>query len=202
LLRLLVDTPYYNVLKKFDPAEGQKIDIVKIEIEFNKLYYGKILSIIRHTYSGEVQGRIKNSFGMQIDLSNITDIIRLKKYFNAKSDYIKTLLLPFYFKVNRSELDSMMEASDADAVWQSACETYYGKAFKKNNFEFVENYAQQIMFQYHKHLFVTSTSAPIAATSYLQLKEIEIQNIIHIIEGIRYELAPAEIGKLLVGVEI
>lgn len=202
LLRLLVETPYYDILKKYDPAEGQKIDIVKIEIEFNKLYYSKILSIIRRTYSGEVQGQIKNSFGMQIDLSNIIDIIRLKKYFNAKSDYIKTLLLPFYFKVSRNQLDSIMEASDTDAVWQAACETYYGKAFKKFNFEFVETYSQQIMYQYHKHFFVTSTSAPLAATSYLQLKEIEIQNIIHIIEGIRYELAPAEIGKLLVGVEI
>jgi V/A-type H+-transporting ATPase subunit C len=58
------------------------------------------------------------------------------------------------------------------------------------------------MFEHHKHLFVVSTSAPIAASSYLELKEIEIQNMIHIIEGIRYELAPAEIGKLLVGVEI
>ncbi len=202
LLRLLAETPYYDILKKYDPAENQKIDIVKIEMEFDNLYYGKVLKIIETTFSGEVKTQIKNSFGMQIDLGNITDIIRLKKYFNAKSDYIKALLLPYYFKVRRAELESMMDAPDADSVWQAAGETYYGRTFKRFNFEFVEKYAQQVMYQYHKQLFTSSTSAPVAVTSYLQLKEIEIQNMIHIIEGIRYELAPAEIGKLLVGVEI
>jgi len=41
----------------------------------------------------------------------------------------------------------------------------------------------------------------VAVVSFLQLEDIEIKNIIHIIEGIRYGLAPSEIEKLLVGVE-
>lgn len=201
LLKLLKPTQYYEILKKYDPSEGEKIDIIKIEIEFNKLYYGKVLDIIDNTFSSEVKTQIKDSFGMQIDLSNITDIIRLKKYFSAKSDYIRTLLLPYYFKVNRAALENIMEAPDAETAWQAACNTYYGTQFKKYDFEFVENYAQQIMFQYHKQLFMFTSSAPVAVTSFLQLKNIEIQNIIHIIEGIRYSLAPAQINKLLVGVE-
>jgi V/A-type H+/Na+-transporting ATPase subunit C len=201
LLKLLKPTAYYEILKKYDPTEGDKIDIIKIEIEFNKLYYSKILDIIENTFSGEVKTQIRNSFGIQIDLSNITDIIRLKKYFNAKSEYIRTLLLPYYFKVNKNDLESIMDAADAAGAWQAACETYYGRSFKKQDYEFIENYAQRIMFQYHKQLFAFTTSAPVAVASFLQLKDIEIQNIIHIIEGIRYELAPAEISKLLVGVE-
>lgn len=201
LLKLLKPTKYYDVLKKYDPAEGEKIDIIKIEIEFNKLYYGRIFEIIDETFSGKTAEQVKNSFGMLVDLSNITSIIRLKKYFNAKSDYIVTLLLPFHFKVGQKDLRTIMEAADADAAWQAACETYYGAAFRKFDFEFIENYTQQIMYQYHKQLFTFSSSAPVAVVSFLQLKDIEIQNIIHIIEGIRYGLAPAEIEKLLVGME-
>lgn len=202
LLRLLESTPYYDILKKYGPSEGEKIDITKIEIEFNNLYFSKVFSAIMHTFSGEVNSEIKESFGMQIDLSNITDIIRLKKYFNAKSDYIKTLLLPHYFKVSQNELEAMMEAPDAETAWQLVGDTYYGKTFKKYDFEYVEKYEQQVMYEYHKHLFTFTNSAPVAVTSYLILKETEIGNMIHIIEGIRYGLAPAEIGKLLVGVEI
>lgn len=202
LLRLLASTPYYEILKKYGPADGEKIDITKIEIEFNNLYFDRVFDVIKNTFSGSVNSQIKESFGMQIDLNNITDIIRLKKYFNAKSDYIRTLLLPHYFKVSKNELEAMMEAPDADAAWQLVGDTYYGKTFKKYNFEFVEKYAQQIMYEYHKHLFSFTDSAPVAVTSYLMLKKTEISNMIHIIEGIRYGLAPAEIGKLLVGVEI
>lgn len=202
LLRLLASTPYYEILKKYVPAEGEKIDITKIEIEFNSLYYSKVFDIISRTFSGNVNSQIKESFGMQIDLNNITDIIRLKKYFNAKSAYIKALLLPHYFKVSKNQLEAMMEAPDAEAAWQLVGETYYGKTFRKYDFEFVEKYSQQVMYEYHKHLFVFTDSAPVAVTSYLMLKETEINNLIHIIEGIRYGLAPAEIGKLLVGAEI
>lgn len=201
LLNLLKSTYYYDILKKYDPSEGKKIDVIKIEIEFNRLYYSKVIQAINRTFSGEVKSMLKNSFGMQIDLRNITDVIRLKKYFNASSDYIRTLLLPYYYKVSRSELDAIMDAPDSQAAWKAACETRYGTAFLRYNFEFVENYAQQIMYQYHKRLFSSSTSAPVVVTAFLQLKEIEIQNIIHIIEGIRYELAPAEISKLLVGAD-
>jgi V/A-type H+-transporting ATPase subunit C len=201
LLNLLKPTPYYEVLKNYDPSEGEKIDIIRIEIEFNKLYYTKILDVIDHTFSGKVREQIRNSVGMQIDLNNISDIIRLKKYFNANRDYISKLLLPFYFNVKLSELQEIMDAPDADAAWKAACKTYYGNEFKKFDFEYVENYKDQIMYNFHKKLFVFTTSAPVAVTSYLNMKKTEIQNLIHIIEGIRYGLAPVQISKLLVGVE-
>jgi V/A-type H+/Na+-transporting ATPase subunit C len=201
LLRLLQSTAYYDILKKYDSADGEKADIVKIEIEFNKLYYSRVLDSIDTIFSGTVRDRIRYSFGMEIDLTNITTIIRLKKYYNAKSEYIRSLLIPYYFKVNRAALDAIMDAPDAEAAWQAACNTRYGTAFKSYQFEFVENYGQQIMYRYHKQLFTFSTSAPVAVVSFFQLKDIEIQNIVHVIEGIRYTLAPAEISKLLVGVE-
>lgn len=201
LLQLLKSTKYYEILKKYDPSEGEKIDVIKIEFEFNKLYYGTVLDIIERCFTGKVKSQLLNSFGMQIDLSNISGILRLKKYFNAESKYIDSLLLPYYTKVSHSELVNIMEAPDAEAAWRAACKTFYGTAFKKYEFEYVENYAQQIMYSYHKKLFMYTNSAPVAIVSFLQLKETEINNIIHIIEGIRYSLPPAQINKLLVGVE-
>lgn len=202
LLRLLKPTPYGELLRKYNPAEGGKIDAVRLEIELSGMYFSQILKSVEKTFAGETEREVHESFGMQIDLSNMIDIIRLKRYFNAKSDYIRTLLLPFYFKARRRELDEMMEAPDAAAAWKIAEGTYYGRSFRKYNFEFVDQYEQQILYSFHKHLFITSMSAPVVVTAYLKLKEYEIQNIIHVIEGIRYGLAPVEIGKLLVGVAV
>ena len=42
-----------------------------------------------------------------------------------------------------------------------------------------------------------TTHAPTVMVSYMVLCEIETENIIDIIEGIRYNVSPAEIEKLL-----
>lgn len=201
LLRLLKPTRYYEVLSKYNFDTDDKIDLVKIEIELNKLYYDDVLDIIKHSFSGKVRQQLIDSFGINIDLANITNIIRLKKYYNENSSYINTVLLPYYFKITREEIESIMQAPDADAAWNVACRTYYGKWFKKYDYKYVENYAQQVLYSYHKHLMVYSGSAPLTVVAFIQLKETEIKNIFHIIEGIRYDLTPTEIGKLLVGVE-
>lgn len=199
LLRLLKDSRFYPALKKYEFKEDEKIDIVKIEIDFNKLFYNLMLKTIKKTFSGEVMDEISKSFGMQIDLQNIIDILRLKKYFNAKSDYIKALLLPYNFKIKPQELAKIMDSPDSDAALKAVRETYYGRFFAKYDFDLVDKYSSQIMWSYHKNLIAFSTSAPVAVVSYLNLKDIEIENIVNIIEGIRYGIAPATISKLLIG---
>lgn len=201
LLQLLKPTRYYEVLNKYNFGNDEKIDLVKIEIELNKLYYDGVIEVIKTSFPKGERKQLIDSFGMQIDLDNISNIIRLKKYYNANSNYISTVLLPYYFKVTREQIESIMQAPDADAAWLAACKTYYGASFKKYDYQYVENYAQQIMYSYHKHLLRYSGSAPLTVISFIQLKDTEIKNIFHIIEGIRYGLKPNEIGKLLVGVE-
>lgn len=201
LLKLLKSTKYYDVLSKYSIDNDEKIDLVKIEIELNKLYYDEIIAVINKCYQGKLKKQLIDAFGIEIDINNISDILRLKKYYNANSNYINTIILPYYFNVSRDKIESIMQTPDVESAWNAACKTYYGSYFKKYDFEYIENYAQQIMYSYHKQMMTFSRQAPIVVLSYLRLKNIEIQNIFHIVEGIRYGLKPSEISKLLIGVE-
>lgn len=200
LLELLKGTGYYDILSVCVPKEGENIDFVKIEFEFNKYYYDSILKIVDSSFSGEERDQIRKSFEMEIDLNNITVILRLRKYFNESGKYIRSMLLPYYFNVTQKELDGIIEAENSQLAWEASCKTFYGKIFNTTKFEFVEKYAQEIMYEYHRRLLSKSMSAPVVTVAYVRLKSNEITNLTSIIEGIRYGLEPAEIAKLLVGI--
>jgi V/A-type H+-transporting ATPase subunit C len=199
LLNILKATPFLDILKKFDPNNENKLDMVRVENEFNKYYYSFLLKIIDQNFTGITKERIEGSFGIQIDLENISQIMRLKKYFNVKSDYIKTLLLPFYCKINKNELNTIIEAPDAEQAMQALMQTKYGRLFEPYSFDYIDKYAQQVIYDNNKKLLAFSDSSAVSVVSYLQLKRTEINNIISIIEGVRYNLNPSEIEKILTG---
>jgi V/A-type H+-transporting ATPase subunit C len=201
LQELLSGTPYYDILKQFEQNSENKYDTIKIEIEFKRYYYTKILSIIEHSFSGKTKDDVLKSFGMEIDFENLMLIMRLKKYFNASNDYINNLLLPFYFKLKKDEINKILQETDISSIKKAIFDTYYGKILKRYNFEFIEKYGQQASFEYHKKLLRFSFDTPTLVVSFMQLKHIELNNIINIIEGIRYALPAVEINKLLIGTE-
>jgi V/A-type H+-transporting ATPase subunit C len=198
---LLKGTPYYDILRNFEPNTENKFDTIKIELEFKKYYYAKILSIIGHNFSGKTKSEVLKSFAMEIDLENLMLIMRLKKYFNASNEYINDLMLPFYFKVKKDEFDKILQETDIASIKKAIFDTYYGKMFKTYNFEFIEKYAQQATYEYHKRLLNFTFDTPVLVVSLMQLKRVEFNNIINIIEGIRYALPANEINKLLIGTE-
>jgi V/A-type H+-transporting ATPase subunit C len=199
LLNILKDTPYLAILKKFDPNAEKNIAIISIENEFNKYYYDFLLKSIEQNFTGTIKENLRNAFGIEIDLENITKIIRLKKYYQAPADYIKSLILPYHFKVKYPELVRMAESPDLESALKVLNETNYNRYFSQYSDEYIERSTQQIIYDYNKKLLNFSTSSFVSVVAYLQLKRIGIQNLISIIEGIRYGLHSSDIGKLLVG---
>ena len=200
LLNLLHNTPYYDILKQFDPEDEDRTDIIRLENEFNKYYYNHIFSVTDRYFSGRDREDIRNAFGIEVDLKNISEIFRLKKYFHVRNDYIRGLLLPFYSKLHKEELADMAAAPDIDGALQVLAHTYYGKLFGSNSFDTIEKFSQQAIYVFNRRLLAFSQSAPVAVVAYLNLKSIEINNLIRIIEGVRYGLSPADIEKTLTGI--
>lgn len=201
MLDILKNTPYADILKKYVSEENGEPDTIKMEIELKIYYYNKLLKFIENEYAGSSKENVKKSIGMEIDLENLTVVLRLKRYFNATPDYIRPLLLPIYSKVSAEEMNKIIFEPDDQAAWKAILGTYYGKYFKQFSFDFIEKYSQQIKYNFNKNLLMFSNAAPDVIMSYTELKSTELDNIINIIEGIRYSLPPSEISKLLIGIE-
>lgn len=199
LIALLAKTPYRDVLQKFDPKAENKTDLIMIESELYKFYYSKLFHVIDEQFKGVTRDQIRDSFGVELDLINITQIIRLKKYFNLKGDQIKPEILPFYFRIKEAELARMADAPDYESTLQILGETNYGRYFEQHNYEYIERIAQQINYEHNKKLLAFSAASSVSVVAYLQLKRLEIDNVISIIEGVRYGVSSSEITKVLTG---
>ena len=91
----------------------------------------------------------------------------------------------------------MIQNCDAQDVLDRVAKRYH-RYTRDLRFTSIEQYMQMIQFNMNHHVMEYYHDASLVLLSYLLLGETEIQNLINIIEGIRYQIAPDRIRALLV----
>lgn len=201
LIDLLAHTPYADILRKFDPEAKDAADTVQIDNEFEQYYYAYLLKSVDEHFDGEEKEKLRKAVAAQLDLHNLTQTVRLKRYFNASPSYIRSLLHPFATLLPKEQLEKILEAPDANAALSLIGATRYGAYFAPGSFEYIEEAANSAIFAFNKRMLSSATSSATATVAYLNLKQLELTNLITIIESVRYGLHPADTEKLLVGVQ-
>ena len=79
--------------------------------------------------------------------------------------------------------------------------TYYKKDFAKVDFDYLEGATQKMMYKKFVRGIRYYTSPTAVMFSYIFLVTNEVQNIIHIVEGIKYDIPPEKINAFLIGTE-
>lgn len=196
-LQALAHTPYQKLLEPFAPTSGEQPDLTVIEnVLYTYLYNGIYENIQKHT-RGKTRQELKELFDAYIDLNNYVRIIRMKKYYNSSPDEIRSLLLPFG-TLKPHIVNQMLAAETPMQVTSVMNTTSRGKRLVNVEYSFVDELPVRAKFKQCQHFIRFSTHPPVVMLSYIFLTEIEVQNIIHVIEGVRYQLPEEETKKLLV----
>lgn len=200
-LQVLAHTPYRKILESFrpQPENGMQLDFTAVENALFSHLYKKVFSIIDQHAHGGPQQELRELFGSYIDMENISRIIRLKTYYNAGPDYIRSVILPFSYHISDKLLERLLQAKDADAVIREFNRSVYGKAFAKYEGHTADEVAVHAKFDRCVRKLRFSVYPSVVMLTYLFLAEIELDNITNIIEGIRYQLSPKDISRLLIG---
>lgn len=199
LLEVLRDSPYGGLMMKCRPVGGEQINYTTCEVELMNYYYRYIETNIDKAFHGKTKRELHTIFNTIVEMKNIGTIYRLKRYFPASSrEYIKSCLLPHWNIVPEPALDALIATKDADEFIKRLIASPYARFLGAKDYVFIENSGDRIICRMNKRFLRFATSAPVAFTAYMLLGEIEFSNIICVIEGIRYGVAPAEIAKLLV----
>jgi len=151
-----------------------------LENEFYKKYFFNLYKKIK-----EINNKsFLDIIGKQIDLLNILCIYRLNKYYNVKKDEVKNYQIPIYHKLTREILKKI--SLNQETIEDIMEETIY----KQINFE-AENLDREIqnyLYRQYINYFKTQVFNLTMVIAYLELRHIQIKNIITIVEGIRYKL--------------
>ena len=125
--------------------------------------------------------------GTKIDILNILSIYRAKKYYNLPKDKIMDKLIKVNYKIPKDTIIKLCEQTSIQDLFKVLEETRYRHIFIADNEEQIEKKAKQYLYKiYKKHLRQDLLKFS-NILAYIFLREIEIENIINIIEGTRYQ---------------
>ena len=198
LLSFLRKTPYYDVLKKIDVNSEGQVDVTKCETLLRSYYINVMKSSLN--FKKRDADQFVSLLESDIDLINITNAYRLTAFFGESEDVIEKDMLPFYGKLSPAKQREVYSAPNSEEFIKRFSKTYYGKIITENGYDIndIEHSARQLRYKYTKLALKRSSSAPLSVYAFIYLMEIEVQNLISIIEGIRYGVEASKIASLII----
>jgi V/A-type H+-transporting ATPase subunit C len=181
------DTPYAEPLQR---AENIDADFFSMGMMLDSYFYSSMWHSINRNRDREQCDLSKRLIGTKIDMLNLMWIYRGKKYFDFKNEIIFTYLLPIRYRLSEDVLKQLVNTDGAERFVE-AVETLtpYGRLFEDCDKEkFPEENYRYIYNKLSKSIFVNHSQSMVAVYAYLNLKEVELNNITTITEGIRYNL--------------
>ena len=137
-------------------------------------------------YKGKKQKDLLTMLNTSIELQNITKIYRLKKYFNATPDQIREVLFMESSRIPRSQMEELIAAKDASEFLRMLASSPYKLYVDDHEFVYIEYYTEKIKYHLARRYMRFSTDSALVYMTYKIVYQIEIDNLKHIIEGIRY----------------
>ncbi|MBQ1432400.1 MAG: V-type ATPase subunit [Ruminococcus sp.] len=191
----LKGTRYHRVLKKVPVRDDGMADYTECELALRTDYYAELLEQADKGFMGSVSDELRTMILREIDCRNIINAYRMKAYFGYTPDEIKRRSLKFY-GIGKRQMERLYEAEDAAVMMDMVNHTIYGK--NSPDTDNIEVEINSVKIRRLRHYITGSTHAPVAVYAFLQLCDIDVSNIVHIIEGIRYGVEAAAIEAQLI----
>ncbi len=196
LITYLRGTRYYKILADFDFSAP--IDINALERKLKSLFYQTYEDLIRSNFKGSEQRELLDLINTSIELANITKIYRYKKYFNESEETIRNSLFLESSRIPRRMYDNLIAARDAKEMVKLLAESKYQVYLGDHDYPYIEYYIEEVRYNIAKRHMRFSGSAPLVYLTYTILQKVEIANLKHIIEGIRYGREASSIEETLI----
>jgi len=178
---------FYGLLTDLSDAHGATL--FDYELKMDLLYF-KTIWKAHGKLSRQEENIITRCFGSRLDMLNIQWIYRSKKYYHLLASDIYSLLIPIPYRLRQRDITKLVETESLDDFFLALQGTYYGSLSLSdlNEKPDLEELYEKVLNRIHR---ITSQRQPYSIAilnSYLYFKELEIQKIITVIEGIRYGL--------------
>lgn len=200
LREALTGTPYRQILDRHPPGENGVLRIREIENELYRNLSEYQLRVIAGT-AGELRQQLTEMSGGGLDAQNVTRIVRLKRYFGASPQEIRENLLPWGGALGEKVRERMVEAASPEEVLALFYATPLGRRVPEEQRTQTHDLPVRVPFYLARHYLRYSIHPMVTLFSYIAVSTVELENIINIIEGIRYGLSPEEIKPVLIMAE-
>jgi len=198
LVESLKNTNFYGILKPLIQP-NELIDMFSAEMALDLYYYQKTTKQLNKMILGKDKELLHEMFGIDQDFKNIMWVYRAKKVYNLSREMMLRYIIPYFYRVKIDVLTQMIDSDTDEELLRIISKTFYGK-YIDFNADYIEVQFLNYMIRQQKSLMRKHEFSIAPVIGYIYLKEMEAQNIINIIEGIRYKIDADTITNFLVGV--
>jgi len=206
VVEAVANTPYAAVLKKirFVPERRNQY-YTDCEIALRASYLERIRKEAQETLRGADLDALNDLIGEQIDLINLINAYRLKHVFHPDEETLRSMMIPVRGKLPQRICDELYAAPDVASFIEIVKTTRYGRQTAALNDQSgsvgFEHAFQSLRCRNARTALHFSGHAAVSMYAVHFLYQIEVQNLITIIEGIRYGKPVSFIQALLVTAE-
>ncbi|MDR0919396.1 MAG: V-type ATPase subunit, partial [Oscillospiraceae bacterium] len=201
LLSGLKGSIYHDIIKDVTVLENGQVDFTECEMKLRSYYQNYIYELANKGFKGQDRNQLLNIFKVQSDLINIINIYRMKEYFKMSEEDMLKNILAVKGRLSTETEQALLTAPNIDTFMKVLSKTSYGKGLEgMKEFEaiYFENKLSRLRSRMSKRALATSQSAAVSLYCAMYLLEVEINNIILIIEGIRYEKPQSYLEELII----
>jgi V/A-type H+-transporting ATPase subunit C len=187
-----------------EAIEGGVKDIKIIEARIEKMTYRELMDEAKKL-DGKSSKSIRELLGLEIDLTNVKNVLRAKKIGIDWSELGEYIITPTY-KVGLKKLKNAFERGDYNEALREALSKDYPnlinvglEALKKGGLEALEKLFSREIFRNYKRVWVSGFRYDISPVlAYLTRKMIEMKNLKVIAYGKSFELPKERIMEEII----
>jgi len=198
IILLLDNTPYKKPLLASRDKFKEKKSIFYLEAPLDADYYERLMLSIDGFSS--VDKRIaKKILGIEIDIANISWVIRLEKYYSMAMGEILPWVIPGGDRINKDNVINLYGAGGLSNVVDTVAFGPYIKIkdLIEENVNLIENFLYEILLREVRRVLAGFPFTIGIILGYLILKHRETKNIISLLYAKKYGLKKEEVGSLL-----
>lgn len=191
-IQILKKTSYIEIFQKYS-SNIEEINVFNVENQLDKFYFENMMNLAKKN-----NRKLENMIGQQVDLNNILWIYRTKKNYNFSKEQCINVCIPFFYQLKKKELENLLQTNTVKEMINILKKTFYARYI---NFENTSDFAEQIdqyLYRLYKKCFRNNIFEISAIYAYINMIEQENNDIMNIVEGIRYGLSKEEILKKLI----
>lgn len=179
-------TIYGPPLSLFQPTEQKPLpDYTATEVLLRSTYYSTLYRKAARNYEGETRRVLLRALGQQVDLLNVTHILRLKKYFPGETRYLSSLF-PVHDRLKPDLIRALIDAPDVEGVFGLLASSPYASVFAERDVPSLEAYSLRTFARFNHRQLTSGAPSVYTAIAYLNLKDLAMKALINDIECVKY----------------
>lgn len=190
-LEAVKDSRYYEILKPYQVIAEDALDFTALESGIYHKLYGDFFKAEKKSTD------LSELITAMTEISNLSILYRAKRIYGDTAD-VSSVIIPHWYKLDKATVASLVAGNLKNFVDTLARTRYAGIVTGTDSDFDIEIEGRRILYRKCAHTLHFSMDSTALAFSYIQIRNIELHNLIIIIEGIRYNVSSQSVKRLIV----